>query len=108
MEEVFSNSDTFKRNDLLKMHAYKDAIRRSAGAYVIYPGQSNESYIKYSFHEILPGLGAFPLNPSSLPGNENALEEFIQEVADHFCKTESQSMLSAKAIYEIHNQKPLT
>ena len=108
MEEVISNSDTFKRNDLLKMHAYKDAIRRSAGAYVIYPGQSNESYIKYSFHEILPGLGAFPLNPSSLPGNENALEEFIQEVADHFCKTESQSMLSAKAIYEIHNQKPLT
>src|SRR5690606_13774697 len=26
------------RADLLKMHAYKDAIRRSSGAYVIYPG----------------------------------------------------------------------
>ena len=25
-------------DDLLKMHAYRDAIRRSAGAYVLYPG----------------------------------------------------------------------
>src|SRR5690554_112380 len=25
------------RADLLKMHAYRDAIRRSSGAYVIYP-----------------------------------------------------------------------
>lgn len=28
----------YKRADLLKMHAYRDAIRRTAGAYVLYPG----------------------------------------------------------------------
>jgi predicted component of viral defense system (DUF524 family) len=27
-----------KSIDLLKMHTYKDAIRRTAGAYVLYPG----------------------------------------------------------------------
>src|SRR5205807_2548341 len=27
-----------KRDDLLKMHAYRDAISRTAGAYVLYPG----------------------------------------------------------------------
>ena len=29
-----------RRDDLLKMHAYRDAIRRSAGAYVLFPGTS--------------------------------------------------------------------
>src|SRR4029077_7073555 len=27
-----------KRDDLIKMHAYRDAIKRSAGSYVLYPG----------------------------------------------------------------------
>src|SRR5690606_8806426 len=47
--------------DLLKMHAYRDAIRRSSGAYVIYPGDENQ--VLYRYHEILPGLGAFALRP---------------------------------------------
>lgn len=31
----------YKRADLLKMHAYKDAIRRTSGAYILYPGTGN-------------------------------------------------------------------
>ena len=34
-----------RREDLLKMHAYRDAIRRTAGAYVLFPG--NESVSPY-------------------------------------------------------------
>ena len=37
-EEVEGN---YKRQDLLKMHAYRDAIKRSQGAYVLYPGRAN-------------------------------------------------------------------
>ena len=48
-------SGTALRTDLLKMHAYRDAIRRSVGAYVVYPGSENETFREY--HEILPGLG---------------------------------------------------
>src|SRR5690606_36263540 len=47
----------FKNADLLKMHAYKDAIRRTGGAYVLYPG--GRSIKQKGFHEIIPGLGAF-------------------------------------------------
>src|SRR5207253_10845761 len=44
-----------KRDDLLKMHAYRDAITRSAGSYVLYPGidpKDPESFDRY--HENLP------------------------------------------------------
>jgi uncharacterized protein len=48
-----------RRDDLLKMHAYRDAIRRTAGAYVMYPGGDGElsrgPFTEY--HELLPGLG---------------------------------------------------
>ena len=30
--------NTYKRGDLLKMHTYNDAIRRTVGSYVLYPG----------------------------------------------------------------------
>ena len=33
----------YKRADLLKMHAYKDAIRRTSGAYILYPGTVQDS-----------------------------------------------------------------
>jgi hypothetical protein len=72
-----------RREDLLKMHAYRDAIRRTAGAYVLYPGdvlvQSAE------FVELLPGLGAFPLrpNPDGTPGGASDLESFLGSVLSH-------------------------
>lgn len=50
----------YKRADLLKMHAYRDAIRRTQGAYVLYPGDLPKRW--EGFHEILPGLGAFPID----------------------------------------------
>lgn len=52
---------TYKRADLLKMHAYKDAIRRTGGAYILYPGTENQ--VIHGFHEIIPGLGAFAISP---------------------------------------------
>lgn len=76
-----------KRDDLLKMHAYRDAIRRSAGAYVIYPGDDDKemctAYPEYQ--ELLPGLGAFVLRPSSEGSAAGAavLHGFIEEVLEH-------------------------
>lgn len=75
---------TALRVDLLKMHAYRDAIHRSAGAYVLYPGDTPRCFPAY--HEILPGLGAFALRPTE--GGEEAegaraLGRFLSEVFDH-------------------------
>ena len=41
-EKAEQRAGNYKRADLLKMHAYRDAIRRSAGAYVLYPGSEKE------------------------------------------------------------------
>ncbi len=54
-----------KYDDLLKMHAYRDAIRRTAGAYVLYPGTPGDDQTHLGFHEVLPGLGAFAVRPDS-------------------------------------------
>ncbi|WP_412022788.1 DUF2357 domain-containing protein [Burkholderia cepacia] len=94
-EEVISRSESSTqlvrggalRADLLKMHAYRDAIHRTAGAYVLYPGGDDEgdglNYPEY--HELLPGLGAFVLRPTDtgLASGASALRRFISDVIDH-------------------------
>lgn len=81
-EEVEGN---YKRQDLLKMHAYRDAIKRSQGAYVLYPGQANAPVSFQGFHEILPGLGAFGVAPNEVGEAQGlqALEEFLNKVLAH-------------------------
>lgn len=77
----------YKNGDLLKMHAYKDAIRRSGGAYILYPGKTDTSF--RGFHEIIPGLGAFSLNPSS-ESDVKELSGFIDKVIEHLLDRTSQ------------------
>lgn len=82
-EQSAESKQVSKRADLLKMHAYRDAIRRSAGAYVIYPGTESELLLR--FHELLPGLGAFALRPTR-DGKGTGLEgllQFIDDVLTH-------------------------
>ena len=70
----------YKRADLLKMHAYHDAIRRTQGAYVLYPGEITKQWEGY--REILPGIGAFPMKPGI---GDQAVEKFIREIVTHTC-----------------------
>lgn len=75
------------RDDLLKMHAYRDAIHRTAGAYVLYPGGDDEGDgLRYpEYHELLPGLGAFVLRPTDtgIASGTSALQRFISDVLIH-------------------------
>lgn len=74
-----------KRADLLKMHAYHDAIRSSAGSYVLFPG--SEPLRRKKYDEVLPGLGAIPFVPSSdghaTDASAGAVETLFLEVLDH-------------------------
>ena len=70
-----------RRDDLLKMHAYRDAIRRSAGAYVLFPGASTPRSFR-QYVELIPGLGAFPLRPGDDSGLI-ALRRFVGDVLLH-------------------------
>ncbi len=75
----------YKRQDLLKMHAYRDAIKRSQGAYVLYPGRANAAVIMKGFHELLPGLGAFGVAPDENGAAQGleSLDKFLDEVLAH-------------------------
>jgi uncharacterized phage-like protein YoqJ len=86
----------YKRADVLKMHAYRDAIRRTQGAYVLYPGSKEMPWREY--HEILPGLGAFPIKPGK--GGE-ALAQFIRDVVKHACDRATARERQSYHLYQV-------
>ncbi len=94
----------YKRVDLLKMHAYKDAIRRTSGAYILYPGSENKRL--KGFHEVLPGLGAFCLSPNSLEKDSKEIEHFLRDILAHMLNRASQRERMSYHTYEIHKNEP--
>ena len=94
-----------KRFDLLKMHAYKDAIRRTSGAYILYPGTERSK--KEGFHEIIPGLGAFCICPGKETDQVAALKRFLIEVKRHMLNRVSQREQMAYQTYNIYKEEPL-
>lgn len=100
-EEEENKKGTFKNQDLLKMHAYKDAIRRTSGAYVLYPGEGIDEPFR-GFHELIPGLGAFVVKPNNAPKERKVLEKFILKVVDNFLDRASQRENLSSKLYKIH------
>ena len=68
--------DSFKNQDIVKMHAYKDAILGTVGAYVLYPGEKDKVYYE-NLDERLESVGAFPLRPGDNLHNRKKISEFI-------------------------------
>ncbi|MBT3756592.1 MAG: DUF2357 domain-containing protein [Candidatus Cloacimonetes bacterium] len=102
-EKLEQREGTYKRADLLKMHAYKDAIRRTGGAYVLYPGTEQEQPMK-GFHEIIPGLGAFTVRPSKDNDGTQFLRDFISKVVLNLRNRISQRERLSYKKYNIHKE----
>ena len=51
------------REDLYKMHTYRDAIRQAVGAFVLYPGSKAVTYPERKDGPTWAGIGAIPLDP---------------------------------------------
>jgi len=105
-EKKQQRAGNYKRADLLKMHAYRDSIRRSAGAYVLYPGTETDQKQFKGFHELLPGLGAFALRPGGAEDGANSLERFLKEVVSHACNRASQREQQSYHTYRVHKDMP--
>lgn len=77
--EGFHGPQDARGGDVVKMHAYRDAIRGGAGAFVLYPG--TEVVRRAAHTEILPGVGAFGLRPAvdGAPDGVGTLSDFIDE-----------------------------
>ena len=82
-DEETKQAQSHKKADFLKMHAYKDAIRRTGGAYVLYPG-TDKRFDRIGFHEVVPGLGAFALKPGSEESGIIELRKFLEDLVKHF------------------------
>lgn len=97
----------YKRQDLLKMHAYRDAIKRSQGAYVLYPGRSSTPARFEGFHEILPGLGAFGVSPDDAGRAQgmDRLSLFLDEMLSHLCDRTSSQERSSFHLMEAYRCK---
>ncbi len=101
-EEQNERKGIYKNPDLLKMHAYKDAIRRTGGAYVLYPGTEIKEYS--GFHELIPGLGAFAVNPSDEATGLSNISNFIDRVVENLLDRSSQRERMASKIFSIHDK----
>lgn len=105
-ENEENKKGTFKNQDLLKMHAYKDAIRRTGGAYVLYPGEGKDEPFR-GFHELIPGLGAFVIKPNNDDKDKEHLKSFIKKVIANFIDRSSQREHTAIKVYDIHQKNKL-
>ncbi|MGF7118648.1 DUF2357 domain-containing protein [Methanobacterium oryzae] len=76
-EEI--NHKEYKDGDLYKMHTYKDAILKTEGAYVFYPGDICEVF-RVNENETIPSVGAFPLTPGKNGKEEDELISFINAI----------------------------
>ncbi|MHC1717216.1 MAG: DUF2357 domain-containing protein [Acidaminococcaceae bacterium] len=103
LNQLSKQQGKFKNEDILKMHAYKDAIRRTGGAYILYPG--TEDSIKHGFHEIIPGLGAFAFRPSRIDDGRENLIEFILKVIENFENRASRREQISYKIYDVNKNK---
>jgi hypothetical protein len=106
-EESAERRGTYKNVDLYKMHAYKDAIRRTGGAYILYPGNENDIHRFHGYHEVIPGVGAFSLRPSNQTVSSKNIGEFIDEIILNLEDVLSQRELLAKRKFEIIKEKPI-
>jgi hypothetical protein len=104
LEKVENKKGIYKNADLIKMHAYRDAIRRTSGAYVLYPGDKKLN--RKGFHEIIPGLGAFPVRPSKNDSGISELKSFILEIIQHFVNRASHREKIAYRMFDVYRTKP--
>lgn len=100
-EKNEQDAGIYKRADLLKMHAYKDAIRRTSGAYILYPGTIQKKL--RGFHEILPGLGAFCLTPSNDSEELITLQVFLLKIVEHLLDRTSQRERMSYYTHNVYN-----
>lgn len=78
-EKATSN---YQRGDLLKMHTYNDALRKTIGSYVLYPGEEAEGHVFNKFNEIAPGVGAHVMKPGRTDCRAS-LQAFIHDILNH-------------------------
>ncbi len=98
VDEADDVSNVALREDILKMHAYKDSIRHTGGAFVVFPGtgEGQGADLRTEHDELLPGVGAFRLVPNETgpPHGWEAIRVHLNKVLEHYASTATQDRRS--------------
>lgn len=75
--------ETSKNDDIAKMHSYRDAIKKTRGAFVLFPGERHTLFsISDKLEDKYEGVGAFPLNINI--SNDDYLTDMVETVLKRF------------------------
>ncbi len=77
---------TYIKEDIYKMHTYKDAINDTLGAYILYPGE-NKPKIHSEIDGDFGSVGAFSLKPGTTANNKKEIKEFIEKFIGNWLET---------------------
>jgi predicted component of viral defense system (DUF524 family) len=67
-DEDFGEALSFKRDDVAKMHAYRDALPSVRSAFVLYPGHESVKFVALDVGAAdIDAVGAIPLVPGEAP-----------------------------------------
>ena len=77
---------TYIKEDIYKMHTYKDAINDTLGAYILYPGE-NKPKIHSETDGDFGSVGAFSLKPGTTANNKKEIKEFIEKFIGNWLET---------------------
>ena len=69
----------YKKEDIYKMHAYKDGINDTIGAYILYPSDNKPRILKETDGSF-GSVGAFCLKPGHTNYEKKLIRKFIREV----------------------------
>lgn len=77
---MVESSTKSKNEDLIKMHAYNDAIKNTFGSFILYPGQTKVNFKKESQGVSAGGIGAFPMRIHCVDEDKERLKKYILEI----------------------------
>ncbi len=74
----------WKQEDIIKMHAYRDAIANTVGAFILYPGFRTTFYPTFNATQCYQGVGAIALRPTIDAKAEGASYQMLQILIQKF------------------------
>lgn len=76
--------ESWKEEDIIKMHAYRDAIDDAAGAFILYPGHETVFYPRFGAARRCQGVGAIALRPSLDARPEESSRQMLRALIQEF------------------------
>jgi predicted component of viral defense system (DUF524 family) len=76
--------ESWKQEDIIKMHAYRDAIASAVGAFILYPGYKTVFYPSFNATRCCQGVGAIALRPDLNAQPEESGRQLLRTLIQEF------------------------